>query len=132
MARWNPEPLRVRFWRKVDLSGDCWIWTASRSTAGYGHIRNDDGRLVVAHRVAYEQRFGPIPDGLVIDHLCRVRACVNPSHMEAVSNRENVLRGQSPNIVAHLTGRCAKGHPLHSVQRQNYCLLCRRERLAQT
>lgn len=106
-ARWRTEgdpggPLRpyltddsARFWAKVDKRGpdDCWLWLANK-TAPNGHGRfSTGGSMVMAHRFAYELLVGPIPDGLVIDHLCRVRLCVNPKHLEPVTAVENIKRG---------------------------------------
>lgn len=78
------------FWSRVDATGDCWLWTGPFDRDGYGAFSK---RRSGAHRFAYETLVGPIPAGLVIDHLCRVRACVNPDHMEPVTIRENVQRG---------------------------------------
>ena len=88
----------------------CSIWPGSISSEGYGRYWRD-GRQVYAHRAAFEAAFGPIPDGLVIDHLCRNRACVNPEHMEAVSTRETTLRADSPAARAARSDVCAHGHP---------------------
>ena len=66
--------------------------------------------MVMAHRAAYEVRIGPIPDGMVIDHLCRNRACINPAHMEPVTNRENVLRGTGPSAQHARKTHCNYGH----------------------
>ena len=78
-------PARVRFWRKVDKSrGSCWLWVASTRN-GYGafNLGLDGGnRSVLAHRFAWDDLRGPIPEGLVLDHLCGVRRCVNPDHLE--------------------------------------------------
>lgn len=102
-----------RFWSKVEPTGFCWNWAAHKSRDGYGRF-SLDGRPVEAHRVAYELLIGPIPDGLVIDHLCRNRRCVNPDHLEPVTNAENIRRG----AVAHAARakqmaktHCPKGHP---------------------
>ncbi|MFB7736235.1 HNH endonuclease [Streptomyces sp. NPDC056112] len=75
-----------------DASAKCIVWTASYTGSGYGGFWNGT-RLVRAHRFAYELLVGPIPEGLALDHLCRVRRCVAPAHLEPVTPRENVLRG---------------------------------------
>src|SRR5438105_7122344 len=91
-----------RFWSKVDRGGDadCWSWLASKDRDGYGFFcvskdRPDDR----AYRVAYRLLVGPIPNGLELDHLCRNPGCVNPTHLEPVSHRVNVLRGQGPSAI---------------------------------
>lgn len=102
-------PLPERFWAKVDKThpSGCWVWTAALCN-GYGMFGFNGMR---AHRLAYIELVGEIPAGLVIDHLCRNRACVNPAHMEPVTNRENILRGVG--IVAQCAAKthCPKGHP---------------------
>ena len=86
-----------RFWQKVDKTPGCWLWTACVTGLGYGQFRVTHGApTVYAHRWAYEAMVGPIPDELVLDHLCRTPSCVNPSHLEPVTQRINVLRGESP------------------------------------
>ena len=84
--------VRVRFWAKVRKTATCWIWTSAIIRSGYGTFWIDGG-MQYAHRLSYEWTIGPIPPGLQLDHLCRVRECVNPSHLEPVTNRENILRG---------------------------------------
>jgi HNH endonuclease len=84
-----------RFWAKVD-QGDgtgCWLWTGAKLHGGYGHMRGGTADTT-AHRIAYELLVGPIPKGLEIDHLCRVRACVRPDHLEPVTRAENDRRGR--------------------------------------
>jgi hypothetical protein len=77
----------------------CWIWQLALSEDGYGSV--SVGRsTVAAHRFYYEQRFGPIPEGLELDHLCRVRSCVNPEHLEPVDSAENTRRGLNAKLSA--------------------------------
>jgi hypothetical protein len=70
----------------------CWIWQLGLSEDGYGEL-TEGGINKAAHRAYYERHIGPIPDGLILDHLCRVRCCVNPDHLEPVTSRENTRRG---------------------------------------
>lgn len=100
-----------RFWRKVAVSGSCWSWGAGLDVYGYGKFKVR-GHTVKAHRWAYEHLVGPIPDGLVIDHLCRNRACVNPDHLQPVTAEVNIRRGMSPAQVTIRTGICKRGHEL--------------------
>lgn len=106
--------IEERFWAKVDKRGanDCWLWTGAKYKEGYGQFRisSRDGRGL-AHRFAYTISIGEIPAGLHIDHLCRVRACVNPYHLEPVTQQENTLRGESPAAKNAKKTHCPKGHP---------------------
>jgi hypothetical protein len=106
----------------------CWLWTRSWCTKdGYGKICGfGDGSSQLAHRWSYEHFKGPIPEGLVIDHLCRTPACVNPDHLEAVTQQVNVLRGVAPSALANARGTCTRGHPsLHrSASGYTKCLVC--------
>ena len=99
--------LTERFWDKVRVTDSCWEWTGAR-VAGYGEFWLD-GRVQRAHRVAYEALVGPIPDGLQIDHLCRVRSCVNPAHLEPVTLAENVRRGNG-GLHNRVKTHCPHGH----------------------
>ena len=87
----------------------CWTWNGGPAGNGYGQV-SCKGRKYITHRVVYEAMIGPIPEGLTIDHLCRNRLCVNPAHLEAVTMRENLLRGDSPAARAARRDSCPKGH----------------------
>jgi HNH endonuclease len=129
-------PLEVRFWTKVDRGGpdNCWPWLAA-AASGYGVIGagGKRGALLLAHRVAYEICIGPIPVGLVIDHLCENSLCVNPGHLEPVTQSTNIQRG-----VHGRRTMCLHGHTLDGVRRNRqadgaaylsrYCKACARER----
>lgn len=104
----------ARFWPKVERRNDneCWPWKAALNEGGYGRLLVD-GKMERSHRLAYTLLVGPIPEGLVIDHLCRNRACCNPSHMEPVSNAENVARGtvrQRLSAKYAAITHCKRGH----------------------
>lgn len=111
MATPRFDPLEVRFWRYVEKTDQCWNWTGA-TNLGYGTfcISQRPTKVVRAHRYAYELLVGPIPTGLVIDHLCRNHGCVNPSHMEPVTNRENVLRGDTLPARNAAKTHCVHGH----------------------
>lgn len=102
-----------RFWAKVDRRGpdECWPWLAYCKENGYGQFFPVRGQPRYAHRFAYELLRAPIGDGLTVDHLCGVRHCVNPGHMELVTAGENSLRGGSPAALAARRDKCAHGHP---------------------
>lgn len=136
------ERLPRRFWDKVNLdeTTGCWIWQAQINDGGYGAIHWHRKPMQRAHRVAYEELIGPIPEGLVIDHLCKARACVNPSHLEPVTNGENVLRGDGPSAKNAQVARCPQGHeytPENTMTRRRTdgrlkreCHQCNRDRAA--
>lgn len=106
-------PVEVRFWAKADKSGDCWIWTgAVRHKDGYGMFFKD-GQARNAHRVAWELTNGPIPEGLVIDHICRNIRCVNPAHLRTVTPKVNATENCGSPVAQHAKKtHCHKGHPL--------------------
>ena len=100
-----------RWVRQTEARGGCIIWTGYARTNGYGvtYLR---GRVVSTHRVAYAAQHGGIPEGMQLDHLCRVTLCVNPDHLEAVTARENNRRSNSATAVHARKTHCPKGHPL--------------------
>ena len=125
-----------RFWAKVRKTVGCWEWTASKTSEGYGKIFLR-GRNVRAHRLSYVLLVGPIPEGMILDHLCRNPSCVNPAHLEPVSHRTNCLRGVSPAARNAAKSHCANGHEFtsentswvsHRGRPERRCLTCHRER----
>lgn len=132
----SPEAAAARFWSRVDrLDGDfaCWPWKGRLQPSGYARFHLPGvGHGMAAHRFAYELLVGPIPDGLQLDHLCRVRHCVNPAHLEPVTGFENVHR--SPITAATVNARkthCPQGHPYNEANTLRYrgeriCVTCRR------
>jgi hypothetical protein len=107
-----------RFWSKVNYTSTCWSWLAYKNKDGYGRFIMK-GKVKFAHRVAYESMHGNVPAGMELDHLCKNRACVNPSHMEPVTHIENVKRGNA-NYKKHFT-HCVNGHPLNQKRKCNIC-----------
>lgn len=131
----------VRFWAQVDKTQTCWLWTGSGTPTGYGQI-GVNGRKQYVHRYAYELLVGPIPEGLTIDHLCRNPPCVNPSHMEPVTQAENTRRGVPTKADCDVCGRrvgssvlgrhrathfAEKKPPKPSVRRRVICSSCSQE-----
>jgi hypothetical protein len=104
-----------RFEEKIffDTVSGCWLWTAKTSKSGYGDFWNGV-EMVRAHRWAYEQFFGMIPEDLVLDHTCRTRCCVNPSHVRPVTQAENVHAKGSEALAAanSVKTQCPRGHAL--------------------
>lgn len=90
---WGTRP--EMFWAKVEKTDTCWLWVAGLTPNGYGQFGIGWPRTALAHRWAYEETHGPIPDGMQIDHICRVRTCVRPEHLRVVTNKQN-----HENIVA--------------------------------
>jgi hypothetical protein len=134
----KPKPTAVRFWERVAYTFSregCWPWLGTMHPHGYGRF-NADGRLHLAYRWAYEFSRGPVPDGMELDHLCRNRACCNPWHLEAVSHRENTLRGDSFAARFARQTHCKRGHELSGdnlmpASGRRACKLCNRERAAE-
>ena len=150
MAKFRPIPVLIpdeiaRFWAKVDKTSDpggCWLWTAALSGVGYGVIGfgpRGSNQIFLAHRVAYAIVIGSIPDGMTLDHVwdrgCRNRHCVNPAHLEPVTQLQNVRRYISASHVPKT--HCPLGHQLfgenlyETKSREGWikreCRICRRE-----
>jgi len=132
---WNRRlDLLERFWKKVEKTDSCWNWTAY-TIRGYGQFRYD-GKGVYAHRFSYELLKGKIPDGLTLDHLCRNRKCVNPDHLEPVTNKENILRGEGITAKSARQTHCKNGHEFtleNTIRRKDQpnnriCKICNSER----
>jgi hypothetical protein len=120
---------------QIDDSG-CWRWQLARMPReGYG-LGTRRGRRVLAHRISYETFVGPIPEGMQLDHLCRVRHCVNPEHLEPVTPRENIMRSPITQAALNAAKReCPQGHPYDEVNTYRYrgariCRACSRARRA--
>jgi hypothetical protein len=130
---WNGTPAErlERMTAKVD---GCIVWIGRLHRSGYADFYVD-GKLVMAHRFAYEQANGPIPEGMQLDHLCRNRRCVNPNHLEPVTSRENTMRSPiSPAAVNARKTHCVNGHALDGenlrIDYQGYrrCIACQSAR----
>jgi len=128
-----------KFWNRVTKTDSCWLWTGRIDESGYGRTYVS-GAIYMAHRIAYQLTHGSVPTTLTLDHVksrgCTHRNCVNPSHLEPITLRENILRGSS--LPAQLAARteCKRGHNLlnpdniriinHPKRPYRICLLCRR------
>ena len=117
----------------------CWIFHGKPSKEGYASFWRE-GQSVLAHRAFYEHYVGIVPEGLTLDHLCRVRLCVNPQHLDPVTNRENILRGVGPSAVNAAKTHCKHGHEFTPENTYHYttpaggpgrnCRQCQRTRQA--
>ena len=114
----------VLFWEKVNKTADCWLWMGAqipKNGFSYGFFQNQR-----AHRVSYKLSGGNIPKGMEIDHLCKNTLCVRPTHLEPVTHKENVLRGNSPSAVHSRKTTAVCGHPYDAFDgRRRYCKPCR-------
>jgi hypothetical protein len=128
----DAERLELALQKVARTESGCWDWTGTIATNGYGRMPlGKRNRRQAAHRFVYEQVVGTVPDGMQLDHLCGNRRCVNPSHLEPVTSRENNLR--SPSCMASVNAaktHCAQGHPFEgrnlivSKRGQRVCRKC--------
>lgn len=119
-----------RIQRKINKTESCWLWTGSCFASGYGQVKFQRRNRRV-HRLVYELLVGPIPDGMTLDHLCKIKNCVNPAHLEVVTGKENTLRGTAPSAINARKTHCPQGHAFSeygyiSIGARN-CRLCKRE-----
>lgn len=103
-----------RFWKKINKKDDCWVWTAGQDGHGYGMFFDSVKKVnVKAYRWSYENFIGLVPNNLQLDHLCRNRICVNPNHLEPVTQQENIKRGEAgKNLIEMQLSKvlCPKNH----------------------
>lgn len=127
--KFTPETLPHHIRRNIG-PGDqgCWVWLKSRSRDGYGWASLNN-KTFQAHRLVFELMRGQVPDGLVLDHICRVRHCVNPAHLEPVTPRENLVRSE---LTPAGMVVCKRGHELENWTRQRRCPVCFAEYLSRT
>ncbi len=116
-AKYMPEP-----------NTGCWLWTAAKKGGGYGNFHVSSGKWIGAHIFAWQQAHGQVPPGLQLDHLCRVKGCVNPQHLEPVTQQVNTLRGST---VLQKKAFCKYGHPfegdnLRQQRKRRVCIQCYR------
>jgi hypothetical protein len=115
---------RTHLWERVSITPTCWLWTGTLATNGYGIMWTGE-KTRVAHRLVFELLIGDVPEGLELDHLCRVRHCVRPDHLEPVTHAENMLRARR--------SHCKRGHERTAVniritkRGSRQCIPCHRE-----
>lgn len=139
-----PPSVVSRFWSKVDMTGECWAWTAGKNEGGYGLFHPERGKCVRAHRFSYELTLGSIPKGAPLDHICHDpkecaggdscphRSCVNPDHLSVSNNDENTSNGRSRHSNSYKT-HCARGHEYSEENTlvwagRRYCKTCTDEK----
>ena len=131
-----------RFWSKVNFNGpvpiscphlgSCWLWTAGQFSNGYGQF-SIKAKKKLSHRISYQYMVGTIPDGLDLDHICRVRNCVNPAHLEPVTRKVNLRRGNTIPAKNAAKKKCPNGHPYSGgnlyvdPRGGRFCRICKNE-----
>ena len=122
--------LLQRFYDKVDKTDSCWNWKFGKISGGYGEFYFN-GKQIMAHRFSYELHKGKIPEGKELDHLCRNHSCVNPDHLEAVTHKENILRGHTLPAKNSKKTQCPQGHEYgkqntyYEPNGHRHCKICR-------
>lgn len=125
------QPFLTRIFSRVEKTESCWLWLGA-TNSGYGYINFPrQSRMGAVHAILYRYFVGPVPKGKELDHLCRVRNCVNPAHLEPVSRRENTLRGMAPNAISVRTNSCYRGHKFtlentYFNRGKRHCQTCRK------
>lgn len=121
----------------VDAVTECWIWRGKPKDTGYGQVKvgGRSGRVLLAHKAMYELLVGPVPSGQVLDHTCRRKICVNPAHLEPVTQKINIHRGIAPSARAAAATACPAGHEYNELNtyvrpdgKGKMCRTCSRDR----
>jgi len=110
---WSLAAFEKSFWKRVNKTDTCWLWTGGKCSNGYGMVHRAH-KVLRAHRVAYVLSGGTIPEETELDHLCRVILCVNPGHLEPVVSKINVWRGIGPSAKNAMKTHCIRGHAFSS------------------
>lgn len=125
----NPDAVKMaetRFWKSVNKTESCWLWNKHLTAAGYGGFWCE--KTVLAHRYSVILHGTEIPNGMFVDHMCRVRSCVNPAHLRVVTVKENTLCGVGPSAMAAKRTKCPKGHAYtYRWRNERHCKICHRE-----